>query len=202
MGLIGVLDLKALTGIQSDTQALWLIVWGVGIIGSIYALSGGLRIVAVSDTINSIGLLIGGLLIPYFGLQIISGGEGAMEGWRILNESIPEKVQSIGDANTSLPFSTLFTGVMLLHLFYWCTNQQIIQRTLGAKSLQEGQKGVLLTGGLKLLGPLYLVLPGVIAFYLYADQDIKADNAYGMLVQEVLPGPLAGFLPRFYLAPL
>ena len=192
VGLIGVLDIKSLTGIQSDTQAIWLIVWGVGIIGSIYALSGGLRIVAVSDTINSVGLLLGGLLIPYFGLQIISGGEGVLAGWQMLNEKIPEKMQSVGDANTSIPFSTLFTGVMLLHLFYWCTNQQIIQRTLGAKSLQEGQKGVLLTGGLKLLGPLYLVLPGVIAFYLYADQGIKADNAYGVLVQEVLPSPLAG----------
>jgi SSS family solute:Na+ symporter len=58
--------------------------------------------------------------------------------------------------------------------------------------LQEGQKGVLICGALKLLGPLYLVLPGIIAFHLYAGTDIKADTAYGQLVRDVLPGPLTG----------
>ena len=64
---------------------------------------------------------------------------------------------------------------------------------MAASSLAEGQKGVLLTGALKLLGPLYLVLPGIIAFGLFAGQDIKADHAYGLLVREVLPAPLTGF---------
>ena len=82
--------------------------------------------------------------------------------------------------------------MLLLNLFYWCTNQQIIQRTFGAKNLQEGQKGVLICGALKLLGPLYLVLPGIIAFHLYAGTDIQADTAYGQLVRDVLPGPLTG----------
>ena len=100
---------------------------------------------------------------------------------------------SIGSEETSVPFFTLFTGVMLLNMFYWCTNQQIIQRTFGASSLAEGQKGVLLTGGLKLLGPLYLVLPGIMAAYLYAEQDVKADHAYGLLVNDVLPAPMVGF---------
>jgi uncharacterized sodium:solute symporter family permease YidK len=65
-----------------------------------------------------------------------------------------------------VPVGTIFSGIMLLNLFYWCTNQQIIQRTFGARSLAEGQKGVLLTGGLKLLGPLYLVFPGIVFAYL------------------------------------
>jgi SSS family solute:Na+ symporter len=82
---------------------------------------------------------------------------------------------------------------LLLNLFYWTTNQQIIQRTFGASSLAEGQKGVLLTGGLKLLGPIYLVLPGIIAFAMFNGEEIKADHAYGMLVNRVLPSPLAGF---------
>ena len=77
---------------------------------------------------------------------------------------------------------------MLLNLFYWCTNQQIIQRTFGAKNLQEGQKGELICGAVKLLGPLYLVLPGIIAFHLYVGTDIKADTACGQLVRDVLPG--------------
>jgi SSS family solute:Na+ symporter len=81
----------------------------------------------------------------------------------------------------------------LLNLFYWCTNQQIIQRTFGASSLAEGQKGVLLTGALKLLGPLYLVLPGLVAYQLYAGQDMKNDQAYGTLVRDLLPSHLTGF---------
>jgi SSS family solute:Na+ symporter len=83
--------------------------------------------------------------------------------------------------------------VALLNLFYWCTNQQIIQRTFGASSLSEGQKGVLLTGALKLLGPIYLVLPGIIAFHLFAADGISNDKAYGTLVREVLPPQLTGF---------
>ncbi len=82
---------------------------------------------------------------------------------------------------------------MLLNLFYWCTNQQIIQRTFGASSLKEGQKGVLFAGLLKVLAPLILVLPGIIAFHLYAGEGIRPDHAYGTLVSRVLPQWLAGF---------
>ncbi|MFH1496847.1 MAG: solute:sodium symporter family transporter [Verrucomicrobiota bacterium] len=192
-GLSEILDLRTLTGIESEAGLLWFTVWLVGIVGSIYALFGGLRAVAVSDTLNGIGLLAGGLLITWFGLQAVSGGEGVGEGLRLLRETNPQNFNSIGDSTKSVPFSTLFTGVLLLNLFYWCTNQQIIQRTFAASSLAEGQKGVLLTGGLKLLGPLYLVLPGLIAYHLFADTGLKGDHAYGHLVREVLPAPLAGF---------
>ncbi|MCM2131021.1 solute:sodium symporter family transporter [Larsenimonas rhizosphaerae] len=193
VGLLGMLDLQGLTGIESNTTLLWGTVWLVGLIGAIYALFGGLRTVAVSDTINGIGLLIGGFMIVYFGLQAVSDGNGAFEGWRILKEATPERFNSMGNNEQSVPFHTLFTGVILLNVFYWCTNQQIIQRTFGASSLAEGQKGVLLTGFLKLFGPLYLVIPGMIAFYLYANQGIKADAAYGHLVFNVLPPYLTGF---------
>jgi len=192
-GLIGMLDIAGLTGIESHTANLWLTVWLVGTIGSCYALFGGLRTVAVSDTINGVGLLCGGFLIAYFGLQAIGGDQGVAEGWSVLTSTNPEKFNSIGQPDQSVPFPTLFTGVLLLNLFYWTTNQQIIQRTFGASSLAEGQKGVLLTGALKLLGPMYLVLPGIIAFHLFASQGIKADHAYGRLVNQVLPAPLTGF---------
>jgi SSS family solute:Na+ symporter len=186
-------DLSGLTGIESSTLLLWLTVWIVGIIGAIYALFGGLRTVAVSDTLNGVGLLVGGFVIVYFGLQAVSSDGGLMEGWNILKESNPDKLNSIGGSEQQVPFFTLFTGVFLINLFYWTTNQQIIQRTFAAKNLAEGQKGVLLTGFFKLLGPLYLVLPGIIAYHLYADQGVRADEAYGHLVFNVLPPYLTGF---------
>ncbi|MDA0349940.1 MAG: solute:sodium symporter family transporter [Verrucomicrobia bacterium] len=192
-GLAGILDLKELTGIQSDTTVLWMTVWFIGILGSIYAIFGGLRTVAVSDTINGFGLLVGGIMIAVFGLYAVNDG-GIFQALGEMKEAHPEKFNSIGGSKSSVPFSTLFTGVLLLNLFYWTTNQQIIQRTFGATSLKEGQKGVLIAGVLKVLAPIILVLPGMIAFHLYSDQaGFRADEAYGTLVRNVLPSWLAGF---------
>ncbi len=193
MGLSRMLDVQGLLNLPNPTVALWVTVWFIGLAGSVYAVVGGLRSVAVSDLINGIGLLVGGLLIPYFGLVHYADGGGALGGLTKLSENHGDMLNSIGGSGSDLPFSTLFTGLVLLNLFYWCTNQQIIQRTFGASSLKEGQKGVLLTGLLKLLGPLYLVLPGILAFALFAKHGIKPDAAYGNLVQTVLPAPLTGF---------
>jgi len=199
-GMLGILDVPAMLGswpeslgIDAHTLALWLIVWCVGIIGSIYALFGGLRTVAVSDTINGVGLLIGGFLITGYALSMLGGDGGISAGANLLLEEQKERFNSIGGPESSVPFGTVFSGIFLLNLFYWTTNQQIIQRTFGASSLAEGQKGVLLTGALKLLGPLYLVIPGMIAFSMFAGDNIKADHAYGLLVNRVLPAPLTGF---------
>lgn len=192
-GMIGIMDVPAIFGGISYSASLWIIVWMVGIIGSIYALFGGLRTVAVSDTLNGVGLFVGGFMIAAFALAQLGGDGGIPEGVSSLMEQQRERFNSIGGPESSVPFSTIFSGIFLLNLFYWTTNQQIIQRTFGASSLAEGQKGVLLTGAFKLLGPLYLVIPGMIAFAMFADQGIDKDKAYGMLVNKVLPAPLTGF---------
>lgn len=184
-------DVPTMLGI-SKTSALWITVWGLGFIGSIYAIFGGLRAVAISDSINGIGLLIGGLLIPIFGLLMIGDGS-ILDGINLLYEKAPEKFNAIGDAKSSIPFSTIFTGMMLVQLFYWGTNQAIIQRALAAKNLKEGQKGLMLAAAIKILGPLIVVLPGIIAFYLFGTDQIKPDEAYPMLVSKVLPKYLVGF---------
>jgi len=191
-GMIGILDVSGLIGIENPRATLTLIVWVVGLIGSVYALFGGLRSVAVSDTLNGVGLLTGGLMITYFGLAALGGGS-MLEGLAQIQSNYPDRLNSIGGPEAAVPFPTIFTGVLLINMFYWTTNQQIIQRTLGASSLAEGQKGVLLTGAFKLLGPLYLVLPGIIAFALFKGEGIRSVTAYGRLVNEVLPRPLAGF---------
>ena len=199
-GMMGILNVPSMLGglpqaigVDASTTSLWLIVWMVGIIGSIYALFGGLRTVAVSDTINGIGLFAGGLLITWLALSQLGGDGGVSAGASRLLEEQSERFNSVGGSETSVPFGTIFSGIFLLNLFYWTTNQQIIQRTFGASSLAEGQKGVLLTGALKLLGPLYLVIPGMIAYTMFAGQDIKADTAYGLLVNKVLPPGVTGF---------
>lgn len=195
-GLSQMIDVAGLTGIDSETRVLWLTVWFVGLIGSVYALFGGLRTVAVSDTLNGIGLLVGGLLITYFGLAAVGDGQGAMAGLDAIRTDQAERLNSIGTESQSVPFSTIFTGAILIMTFYWCTNQQIIQRSLGAKDLAAGQKGVLLCGALKLLGPIYLVLPGLIAYQLFTSDGlahVANDASYGQLVAHVLPTGLVGF---------
>ena len=192
-GLMGILDIQDIIGIESRPLVLWIVVWTVGIIGSLYALFGGLRTVAVSDTLNGIGLLIGGFMIVWFSLDALGDGD-LVRGITELAQQHPERLNSIGGSDNSVPFSTLFSGVLLLHFFYWTSNQQIIQRTFGAKSLAEGQKGVIATGVLKLFGPLYLVVPGIIAFTMFPELgNQNADQAYGMLVNHVLPSAMVGF---------
>lgn len=184
-------DVPAVFGV-SENLALWFTVFCIGIIGSVYAVFGGLKAVAVSDTINAIGLIIGGLMIPYFGLTYIGDGD-MFTGLDTLMTAHPEKFIATGSEDSYVPLSTLFTGMLLINLFYWGTNQAIIQRALGAKNLKEGQKGLVYAAFLKILGPLLLVLPGIIAFYIFKGELSKPDLAYASLVAEVLPKPLVGF---------
>ena len=191
VAISGMFDIPGMFNISEDV-ALVSCIWGIGLIGSVYAVFGGLKAVAVSDSINAIGLMIGGLLIPVFGLMAI--GEGSvMEGLDMLMTTNPERFDSTGEQGQEVPFLTIFTGMMLVQLFYWGTNQQIIQRALGAKNLAEGQKGLLLAAFLKILGPLILVLPGMIAYHYFEGGLDSSDLAYPELVRAVLPKPMIGF---------
>jgi len=191
LAISGMFDIPELLGV-THTQSIWICVWGIGIIGSVYAVFGGLKAVAISDSINAIGLLVGGLLIPVFGLLMIGDGS-LLEGLSVLTTENPEKFKSMGGPTDPVPFYTIFTGMMLVQLFYWGTNQQIIQRALGAKDLKEGQKGLLLASFIKTLGPIIVVLPGIIAFHLFQGNLETADSAYPMLVKKVLPTAWVGF---------
>lgn len=191
LAISGMFDIPELLGV-THTQSIWICVWGIGVIGSIYAVFGGLKAVAVSDSINAVGLLIGGVLIPIFGLMMIGDGS-ILDGLSILTTENPDKFKSMGGATDPVPFYTIFTGMMLVQLFYWGTNQQIIQRALGAKDLKEGQKGLLLASFIKILGPIIVVLPGLIAYHLFEGNLESADSAYPMLVKKVLPTPWVGF---------
>ncbi|WP_296638616.1 solute:sodium symporter family transporter [Polaribacter sp.] len=191
LAISGMFDVPLLLGV-THKQSIWICVWGIGIIGSIYAVFGGLKAVAISDSINAIGLLVGGLLIPIFGLIMI--GDGSLfNGLNILVTENPDKFNSIGGKTDPVPFYTIFTGMMLVQLFYWGTNQQIIQRALGAKDLKEGQKGLLLASFIKILGPLIVVLPGLIAYHIFEGNLETVDSAYPMLVKKVLPPEWVGF---------
>ncbi|MEO1045485.1 MAG: solute:sodium symporter family transporter [Pseudomonadota bacterium] len=191
LAVLGLFDVETMTGL-GQTGSLISVILVIGIVGGAYAVFGGLKAVAVSDTINGIGLLIIGFLVPLFGL--IALGEGSIaSGMETVFTTETQKLNAIGSNADPTPFLTLFTGMIFATLFYWGTNQYVIQRTLGAKSLAEGQKGVLFTGFLKLLVPAMMLLPGIIAFHLYGPDIGGLDKAYPRLVADVLPGWLSGF---------
>ena len=186
-----IFDLPNLLG-YSQNVGIWICVWSIGIIGSIYAIFGGLKAVAVSDLVNAVGLLIGGLLIPVFGLMAIGDGS-ATAGLDILWKSNPEKFIAAGAVDSSIPVGTIFTGMMLAQVYYWGTNQSILQRVFGARNLKEGQKGMILAALVKFLIPVIVVLPGIIAWHLFDGELANADLAYPTLVKTVLPGAFLGF---------
>ena len=194
----GAINLESIFSISemlnvSQDRALWITVVGIGLIGSGYAIFGGLKAVAYSDTINGIGLFIGGLLVPLIALWDIGKGD-LLDGLKEVYENSPEKFNVIGEPDSVLPFSTLFTGLVINQLYFWGMNQTIIQRALGARDLVEAQKGLLYTGVLKVLVPLIVVLPGIIAYYYFGDAMYEnQDMIYPELIKKVLPLSLVGF---------
>ena len=176
----------------------------ISIVGSIYAIFGGLKAVAVSDTVNGVGLLIGGFMIPFFALHVLGNAAGydgiaIIDAFKYLAQTYPEKLNSIGKLTAEapeVPWITVVTGLIFLGLQSWCTHQSFIQRVLAAENLKEAQKGALYCAFLKIIGFMYLALPGVIAyalFELHGNQVSMMDAAYPQLVTEVIPAPLMGF---------
>ena len=187
-----IFNISAIFGI-STRAALTIMIVIIGVIGALYAVVGGLKSVAISDTINGVLLIVGSVLVVVFGFiavgKTVGGGFGA--GVMDIVNNTPEKLNAIGGKTDPVPFACIFTGMLLANLFYWGTNQVLIQRTLGAKNLKEGQKGVLFSGLLKMLVPFLLVVPGVIAARLIPGLESK-DFAYGTLVNMALPWPVVG----------
>jgi solute:Na+ symporter, SSS family len=191
IAVLQLFDVPGLLGV-SYSQALWITIISIGFIGSLYAVFGGLKAVAISDTLNGIGLLIIGIAVPVLGLSALGDGS-VSDGLSMITTTHTDKLNAIGGPSDPTPFGTLFTGMVLANLFYWCTNQYVIQRTLAAKNLAEGQKGVLFTGFFKVMVPFMMMIPGVIAFHLYGPGLSSIDLAYPRLVRDVLPVYASGF---------
>ncbi|MEL6653201.1 MAG: solute:sodium symporter family transporter, partial [Bacteroidota bacterium] len=199
LNIESIFDLSDRLG-TTQNQGIWLTVIVVGGIGAIYAIFGGLKMVALTDTFNGYGLLLMGLLVPILALWDI--GEGSLwAGLMRVFEHDPQHFQVIstepsvgpGAREAILPFSVLFTGLIINQLYFWTMHQSIVQRALGAVSLKEAQKGLLYTGALKILIPLVVILPGIIAYYYFGDSLFDTpDMVYPLLVKRILPAWMMG----------
>ncbi len=188
---LGSLALRTILGVP----LMWGIV-GLAAFSALYTIYGGLKAVVWTDVVQVLILIVGGLVTTYFALDQVSGGRGALVGFSDLLKQVPEKFDMILDKSNSnyaeLPgLGVLLGGMWMAHFFYWGCNQYIIQRALAAKSIKEAQRGLLFGGYLKILTPLIVVVPGIVAFALNAD-IAKPDEAYPWLLSNFVPVGLKG----------
>ncbi|MGB7372635.1 SLC5 family protein [Pontixanthobacter sp.] len=177
----GSLFLLSMTGIDTSLSNLMFASVVLASVGAAYAIFGGLRAVAVSDTYSGVLILGLALLVVYLALSAIDFD---------LSGIPAERLTLIGDDDSPIPWQTLLTGMIFIQTFYWSTNQTITQRAMAAPTIKEAQKGVLAAAGIRLLiVPAIVVIPGIVSYKLYGD---IGDPAYGRLVADVLPIWLSG----------
>ena len=188
---LGSLAINALTGLDLFYGLIILALFSLA-----YSLSGGLKAVAMTDVVQVVLLIFGGLAVSFIALNIISESSGVFEGLRIVMNEMPEKFDMVlskdNPSYKDLPgiWILLGLGVWIGHFFYWGFNQYITQRALGAKNIKEAQKGVMFAAYLKLLMPIVIVLPGICAAILFPVLE-KSDQAYPTMMS-LLPSGLLG----------
>ena len=174
----GSLFMKSMFGLELPIIAIATM---FAIVGAAYAIFGGLRAVAVSDTYSGIGLLTMSLIVVFLSLQAIDFDFSGIPA---------ERLTLIGGSDSPIPWHTLFTGMIFIQVFYWSTNQTITQRAMAAPTVKEAQKGVFVAAAVRLLiVPVIIVIPGICAYKLYGD---IGDAAYGQLVGDLLPSWMSG----------
>ena len=189
---LGALAINTITGLDLNYAIILLAAFAAA-----YSLYGGLKAVALTDIIQVVLLVLGGLLIAYISMDKISGGQGAFVGFQMVLEQVPEKFDMILAKDSphymSLPgISVLVGGMWVMNLSYWGFNQYIIQRALAAKSNREAQKGIAFAAFLKMLMPVLVVLPGIAAVILSPDLS-EPDKAYPE-VMKLLPVGIKGLV--------
>ncbi|MEL0186921.1 MAG: sodium/sugar symporter [Flavobacteriaceae bacterium] len=211
---------------SGDGNILLNSIVGLALFAAAYSLWGGLAAVAWTDVVQVILLIIGGLLMTYFALSNVTDSGNFIDGLVHVYNTAPERFSMIlskgeiitpngRDAWWDLPgLAVLIGGMWVANLYYWGFNQYIIQRTLAAKSLKEGQKGIAFAAFLKLIIPVIVVLPGIIAYVMNVDPatgslnmdllgsegflgtsgNIANDNAAPWLIKNYIPVGLKGLI--------
>ncbi|GGB20919.1 solute:sodium symporter family transporter [Puia dinghuensis] len=172
--------------------AIRLLVCFLGLIGALYSVLGGFKVIVISDIIQGVGMLAGAVFIAWFGFRRLGGGHVTAGIERLLHAH-QDHLNAIGRPHDAWPLSTMFTGMLLINLYYWGMEQYIVQEALASKSLAAGQKGISLACVGKLTAPLLLNVPGLIAVHLYTHLDNTA-AVFPRLVGDILPPVLAGFI--------
>ena len=183
------------------SQAIVVVCIVTAIIGSIYALFGGLKAITVSDTVNGIGMIIGGVLIAVLGLTFLSsalgGNDSFLDGMDKFLHTDPAMMNAWCEWDSAEPWAPwpmLFVGLLIQNTYFWGANQSIMQRAFGAKNLAEAQKGIMWTGLADIAITIFIVVPGVVAYLAFPGMDWgNGDNVFPVLMSHIMPKALQGF---------
>jgi len=167
-------------------------VWLIGVIAAVYTVWGGLKAVAWADLFQGSALIFGGIVTLILGLKAVGG-------WSAFVAANGEKLHVIMPAgHPVIPWTTLVVGLWIPNFYYWGLNQFITQRTLAARSLRQGQLGIVFAAFLKLLIPFIIIMPGIISWQLYRAQltapGATTDQAYPLLIRNLVGPGLRGFI--------
>jgi solute:Na+ symporter, SSS family len=202
---------------NGDGQMITIAIWGLAFVAAAYSLYGGLSAVAWTDIVQVVLLITGGLITTLIALHKVTPDGGVLEGFRHVYDTAGDKFHMIlrkdNPEFANLPgIAVLIGGMWVANLYYWGFNQYIIQRTLAAKSLKEAQKGIAFAAFLKMLLPLFVVVPGIIMYVIYsqpqgtaviegvseaftkADGTINFDKSYPWLIGNFVPVGLKGLV--------
>lgn len=163
-------------------------VWLIGLIAAAYTVWGGLKAVAWADLFQGGGLLIGGIIIFFIGLK-------ACGGWSEFSDVNADKLHMVlPPDHPGLPWTGVISGMWIVLIYYCGLNQFIVQRNLAAKTLRDGQLGVIFAGALWLLVPFAIVMPGIMSYQLFKEQMTSPDEAFPLLIRNLVPNGLRGFM--------
>merc|ERR1712151_1420900 len=201
----GALSMQDISGYTDEDVHIRWITTAIGGLGAIYAIGGGLKGVAISDCLNGIGLLVAGFAVPLLAISKLPNGfsdvfshADKLQVWTGTCNVLDEETWTRSPDTPGMPWHVIPLGVMLNNMYYWGTNQVIVQRALAAESPAQGQKGVLFAACIKVVGFAVLLLPGLLG-QLFQELRIldqnglpfdvapKADLVYPRLVNAVLP---------------
>jgi SSS family solute:Na+ symporter len=189
----GGIVMRAVTGLDMWTSAGLLIV-----VTGLYTIVGGLRAVIYTEVAQAVVLISGSAALMFIGLHDVGG-------WAGLHAKLPADFFSMWkpSSHPDFPWTGVIFGAPILGVWYWCTDQHIVQRVLAAKNVSEARRGTIFAGYLKILPVFIFVLPGMVAAALYADvRGGAADTAYPALVTRLLPVGFKGLVLAGMLAAL
>ncbi|MEZ4907090.1 MAG: sodium/solute symporter [Saprospiraceae bacterium] len=212
---LGATALDTIIGTGNGDLMLYAVI-GLGLFAAAYSLWGGLSAVAWTDVIQVVMLILGGVITSYLALSNVTDGGGVIDGLKHIANVAPERFHMILQKDhpmyKELPgIAVIAGGMWVANLYYWGFNQYIIQRALAAKNIGEAQKGIAFAAFLKLLIPLLVVIPGIVAFVLYTQPEgtkiiasaselavsklnMANDNAYPWLIKTFVPVGLKGLV--------
>jgi len=185
----GGLTLQTLFGDLENSRHLLYGVLTIGIIAALYTVWGGLKAVAWADLFQGSALIIGGAITMFLGFRAVGGVDSFFEANAHKLHMILPRDHSV------LPWTALVIGLWIPNLYYWGLNQYITQRTLAAKTLRQGQLGIIFAASLKLIIPFVIIFPGIMSLQLYGDQMAgKTDAAYPLLIRNLVTPGVRAFI--------